>query len=394
SSIKNNIDLKSLYNQNGTDIHHYSPKGNRLLARTISRYLEKKSSSHPRRDVKSTGDKTSFLEAQANLNQGLAAWDLGQNEKAIKEFRKFLQVRPRHAEAHFLLGLAYKNLGQLDMAIREVQTSIQINPKKAISHNTLGELYLQTRDFQSAIGEFETTLGLSPSFSAAYFNLGLAFDGIKDGPNAAFNILVSRELFEHAKQDVLQHMAQEKLANILKKYGMNPDSLDKSSPGSKWGVALVNISILKKLLIDDPGNIGRHYRLGLFYLDLNKYKLAAEEFNKVIKIFPEAAEAFNNLGVAFMKMEKYQKAVKALQEAIHINKEFAAGHLNLGVAYDLLGDGRQAIIHTLSAERLFRESEGKNHEAKARSALKIFFRKYGYRREDFPEYVPNKENGL
>lgn len=61
----------------------------------------------------------------------------------------------------------------------------------------------------------------------------------------------------------------------------------------------------------------------------------------------------------------------------------AKAHLALGEAYDELRAGANAIVHTQIAEHLFKEQKNKIGLAESRRNLRIFFEKYGFKKEDF-----------
>ena len=61
----------------------------------------------------------------------------------------------------------------------------------------------------------------------------------------------------------------------------------------------------------------------------------------------------------------------------------AEAHLALGEAYDELRAGANAIVHTQIAEHLFKEQKNKIGLAKSRRNLRVFFKKYGFKKEDF-----------
>ena len=61
----------------------------------------------------------------------------------------------------------------------------------------------------------------------------------------------------------------------------------------------------------------------------------------------------------------------------------AKAHLALGEAYDELRAGTNAIVHTQIAEHLFKEQKNKIGLAESRRNLRIFFEKYGFKKEDF-----------
>lgn len=61
----------------------------------------------------------------------------------------------------------------------------------------------------------------------------------------------------------------------------------------------------------------------------------------------------------------------------------AEAHLALGEAYDELRAGANAIVQTQIAEHLFKEQKNKIGLAESRRNLRVFFEKYGFKKEDF-----------
>jgi TonB family protein len=84
-----------------------------------------------------------------------------------------------------------------------------------------------------------------------------------------------------------------------------------------------------------------HFKLGVAhsqipYTDKGKAahtKAAIEAFEMAIRLKPAWAEAHNELGLRILSLGDYEKAVAPFKEAIRLKPEFAEAHLKLGVAY-------------------------------------------------------------
>jgi tetratricopeptide (TPR) repeat protein len=59
------------------------------------------------------------------------------------------------------------------------------------------------------------------------------------------------------------------------------------------------------------------------------WQRAIERLNKAIAIYPQYAQAYNNLGVAYGHLGDRVRNIEALQKAISLNDHFAAAYLNL-----------------------------------------------------------------
>ncbi|MCK4585465.1 tetratricopeptide repeat protein, partial [candidate division WOR-3 bacterium] len=62
-----------------------------------------------------------------------------------------------------------------------------------------------------------------------------------------------------------------------------------------------------------------HYRLGIIYNSMKKYKLAIESFKKVLECSKNHASALYHLGYAYWGMRERAEAIKAFKKAIDIN---------------------------------------------------------------------------
>ena len=68
--------------------------------------------------------------------KGVAYFKKGQNDKAIAEYNKAIEINPRLAEAYANRGLAYaQGKGQFDQAISDFNKAIGINPRYAMAYN-------------------------------------------------------------------------------------------------------------------------------------------------------------------------------------------------------------------------------------------------------------------
>jgi hypothetical protein len=59
------------------------------------------------------------------------------------------------------------------------------------------------------------------------------------------------------------------------------------------------------------------------------WQKAIERLNKAIAIYPEYAEAYNNLGVVYGRLGNRTRNLEALQKAVSLNDHFAPAYLNL-----------------------------------------------------------------
>jgi tetratricopeptide (TPR) repeat protein len=71
---------------------------------------------------------------------------------------------------------------------------------------------------------------------------------------------------------------------------------------------------------------------------------AIQEFQKVVKLKPDYADAFVNLGVLYSTQKKFDQAEQAYEEAIRLKPTMAEAYYNLGVFYEFhLKDTTRAL---------------------------------------------------
>ncbi|MBT3240877.1 MAG: tetratricopeptide repeat protein [Chloroflexi bacterium] len=143
------------------------------------------------------------------FNLGLAAFDLGDYETAIKNFRAHVNEHPGDADARFYLGLSYYQLGEYQDADEAFIYSSNVNPEFGyaylwevftkmeyleepgigeklnttvlkipdyyLTYLTRGEYFLRNLNMELALGDLETSLELAPDnarvqlFAANYY---------------------------------------------------------------------------------------------------------------------------------------------------------------------------------------------------------------------------------
>jgi tetratricopeptide (TPR) repeat protein len=71
-------------------------------------------------------------------------------------------------------------------------------------------------------------------------------------------------------------------------------------------------------------------------MNVKKYDLALEDFNKVINLNSNSYEAFLNRGNIYIKEKKYDEAINNYKQALVLKPDYALAYYNKGLAeYDL-----------------------------------------------------------
>jgi len=87
---------------------------------------------------------------------------------------------------------------------------------------------------------------------------------------------------------------------------------------------------------------GYHFNLGVYYQKLGNIANAIKEYEAVLILDPNNAEAHNNLGVIYREQNELDRAAEHYQLVVSLNPGMEEAHNNLGVIYYLKGSFRDA----------------------------------------------------
>jgi eukaryotic-like serine/threonine-protein kinase len=110
--------------------------------------------------------------ATAHLAFGLIQQDTGDQDTAIREFEKALQLDPTDDETLYNLSMAYDNTGRLLQAEALLKDALKRAPGSWVNYNYLGYLYYRHADYPQAEPLFRTATELAPDNPRAFYNLG------------------------------------------------------------------------------------------------------------------------------------------------------------------------------------------------------------------------------
>jgi len=198
-----------------------------------------------------------------HYNVGNAFVRKGQEDDAILQYRKALEINPNYAEAHGNLGNSLIKRGHLDDAIAQYQKAVEINPNLAQAHANLGNALFQKRQVGAAIEQYQKAVIINPNYAQAHGNLGVAF-------------------FQKGQFD-------DAIAEYQKALEINPNYAEV------------------------------HTNLGNALLQKGRMGEAIGHYQMAVKINPEYALAHANLGVAFFQKGQLDDAITQFQEALRLN---------------------------------------------------------------------------
>lgn len=94
-------------------------------------------------------------------------------------FTNAIRIKPNSEEALYGRGLWYQDRGQLDKAIQDYTTIIQINPANKSAHFNLGyihQIYLKV--YPEAVKHYSRAIEADPKYAEAFYNRALCYEAV------------------------------------------------------------------------------------------------------------------------------------------------------------------------------------------------------------------------
>lgn len=99
---------------------------------------------------------------------------IGERDKAIKEYESAIACNPKEVTASFNLGNIYADAGQYEKAIGCFKKTVAVRSDFALAHNNLATMYSFNGDNADAEREFRQAISLAPNMASAHYGLGIA----------------------------------------------------------------------------------------------------------------------------------------------------------------------------------------------------------------------------
>jgi len=96
-------------------------------------------------------------------------------DAALDEFRKELQLNPLHAEALITLALEYEKRGDPEKALPYAERAVEANPQFFAAHGVLGRLLANSDQVEKGIKELEIARRQAPDSPQVHFSLAAAY---------------------------------------------------------------------------------------------------------------------------------------------------------------------------------------------------------------------------
>ncbi|HOT91152.1 MAG TPA: tetratricopeptide repeat protein [Anaerolineae bacterium] len=223
---------------------------------------------------------------QAYYDRGLAYAQRQYYEQAAADFSRVIELDPQHADAYYNRGLIYARQGTFEQALADYNQAIALNPDDPLAYNSRGNVYYHHKDYARALADYDQAILRDPDYADAYLNRGLTY--------------AAQEEYQHAIADYNQAIA------------LNPENA-----------------------------IAYNYR-GQAYMRLQQYAQALEDYTQAVTLDPHYAVAYNNRGLCYVRLKQYAQAIAEYRQAVIANPQYATAYYNAACAAGLMNNASVA----------------------------------------------------
>lgn len=275
-------------------------------------------------------------------SRGIAYTKEKQYDRAIKDFDRAIELRPKNPDVFYERGFAYNQKGNFQEAIRDYSASIyyldlindssefnryQLKYEKA--YNNRGSAYGYIGKLNNAIDDFTAAIKNNPTFSDAYNNRGMTYRQMGKYKEAIndFNSAIRYS---------------PKYKNAYCNLGVAYKSL------RKLDEAIKNFNTA--ILIDSTYSVAYYHR-GFTYYYLGKYEQAVKDYTSAIAYDPLFIQAYFNRGIANYGLKRYDESIKDYSFVISKEPNYGLAYYNRGLTFETIGKYDEALMDIQEAKR-------------------------------------------
>jgi tetratricopeptide (TPR) repeat protein len=284
----------------------------------------------------------------ANQALGDDLYENGKPAEAVRYLTAALALRPDNPGLYLNLGDALKNAGELGAAITAYQRSIALAPRYGAGHFAIAVCLEDEGRLKDAIAGYREALRINENDFDARSRLSLALkaDGRHEDAIAEFHRIIAdcSKVIERDPENALAWSALGNCYFVLGQYDTAVAHCSRAielnselwAPRSKRGLAYLNLGQPQKALTDFSRAIDlapRYAHLwcnrGLAYSRLGQYEKAVEDGSRALEIDRKCREAWCNRSLAHSYLGQYEKAAADAEKAIELYPNYADAHNDL-----------------------------------------------------------------
>ncbi len=118
--------------------------------------------------------------------------NLGQNDKAIEDMNKAIELHPKNTSALNMRGAFFAKIGRQREAMADVQASLKIDKNNLEGYFVRGLIYADLGKYEEAIKDFDKVIQMDYTFYKAYYDRGVCYEGLGEVDEACKNFEIAK----------------------------------------------------------------------------------------------------------------------------------------------------------------------------------------------------------
>jgi tetratricopeptide (TPR) repeat protein len=277
-------------------------------------------------------------DAEFHYRQGLIHFSQGNFKRAIREYKRALQINPNLWEVYLHRSNAYLQIGKTQEAIGDLNRQPLLFTENAYFYFIWGCIHFNLEDYQEAIEAFNKSISIDSSDANAYWGRGIiyqvwgeyltAIDDFKQALNLNPSLDLKSELAEAYLDQGMNFWCQgnknQALEYLTQAIHLNPDY-----------------------------SLAYCYR-GAILSSIGDIEAAVENYLQAIHISPQCAEYYLMLGNIYSyKIKNKITAIKIYDMALEIDPDFAEAYFLRGNARYFAGNVEGSVKDYDQVSRIY-----------------------------------------
>ncbi|MBI4983005.1 MAG: tetratricopeptide repeat protein [Candidatus Omnitrophica bacterium] len=242
------------------------------------------------------------------------------NQEAF--FSRIIKFSPSSYLAHNNLGIQFENNGEFKRAVSEYKKAVEIKPRMVMAVSNLANVYYKMKMFAQAQEQYSLLERMVPADKAGELqnNIGALYDaqGLHDQAVSRFKLalilnprldLVHFNLARVYLKMGKPALAEEEIISSFKK-----SNLDELSAGA-LGIIRSYLAQAKDLNCA----VTFYNDLGVKFAEAKEFVLAQYCFSHVVTIAPNYADVYFNLGILYLKQSRPKEAFFEFKRVLEMN---------------------------------------------------------------------------
>jgi len=236
--------------------------------------------------------------SELDYNDIYDVWELIVNK--LKDFNKENIIKIISYFYNDNIGIVYFNQKKYDKAIKAYKKAINLNSNYSIAYNNLGLLYHEKKEYNKSLKAYQKAIEINPKYDSAYLGIGVIYENKKEYNNAI-------EAYKKAIE------INPKYANAYHGIGVSYDNKKEYNKA---------IEAYQKAVEINPEYDSAYFGIGVIHEKKREYNKAIEAYQKAVELNPKYDSVYYNIGNIYKRQEKYNLAIENYKECL-INQNYS-----------------------------------------------------------------------